>query len=94
MAIITPPSRHSSPQSEEAEYSDNHDHETDYVNDVVHTEISLLWRNASQTGIETRERAYRCFNNRCQTWKLSPQPQRPFSFGLVKVKPAVWFFTS
>ena len=22
-----------------------------------------------------------------QTWKLSPQPQRPFSFGLVKVKP-------
>jgi len=24
-----------------------------------------------------------------QTWKLSPQPQRPFSFGLVNVKPAV-----
>ena len=23
-----------------------------------------------------------------QTWKLSPQPQRPFSFGLLKVKPA------
>lgn len=24
-----------------------------------------------------------------QTWKLSPQPQRPFSFGLVKVNPEV-----
>ena len=29
-----------------------------------------------------------------QTWKLSPQPQRPFSFGLVKVKPADMSFTS
>ena len=29
-----------------------------------------------------------------QTWKLSPQPQRPFSFGLVKVKPADMAFTS
>jgi diamine N-acetyltransferase len=29
-----------------------------------------------------------------QTWKLSPQPQRPFSFGLVKVKPADIAFTS
>ena len=29
-----------------------------------------------------------------QTWKLSPQPQRPFSFGLVKVKPLVRFFCS
>ena len=28
------------------------------------------------------------------TWKLSPQPQRPFSFGLVKVKPADIAFTS
>ena len=28
------------------------------------------------------------------TWKLSPQPQRPFSFGLVKVKPADMAFTS
>ena len=31
---------------------------------------------------------------RCQTWKLSPQPQRPFSFGLVKVKPAESAFCS
>ena len=29
-----------------------------------------------------------------QTWKLSPQPQRPFSFGLVKVKPEVSALTS
>src|ERR1700733_10010154 len=29
-----------------------------------------------------------------QTWKLSPQPQRPFSFGLVNVKPAVSAFVS
>jgi glyoxylase-like metal-dependent hydrolase (beta-lactamase superfamily II) len=29
-----------------------------------------------------------------QTWKLSPQPQRPFSFGLVKAKPADMAFTS
>lgn len=29
-----------------------------------------------------------------QTWKLSPQPQRPFSFGLVKVKPEESAFTS
>ena len=29
-----------------------------------------------------------------QTWKLSPQPQRPFSFGLVKVKPEASAFTS
>jgi hypothetical protein len=29
-----------------------------------------------------------------QTWKLSPQPQRPFSFGLVKVKPADIAFCS
>jgi hypothetical protein len=29
-----------------------------------------------------------------QTWKLSPQPQRPFSFGLVKVKPDASDFTS
>jgi GNAT superfamily N-acetyltransferase len=29
-----------------------------------------------------------------QTWKLSPQPQRPFSFGLVKVKPVDMSFTS
>ncbi len=29
-----------------------------------------------------------------QMWKLSPQPQRPFSFGLVNVKPEVSAFTS
>ena len=31
---------------------------------------------------------------RRQTWKLSPQPQRPFSFGLVKVKLADMALTS
>ncbi len=31
---------------------------------------------------------------RYQTWKDSPQPQRPFSFGLTKVKPADIAFTS
>ena len=29
-----------------------------------------------------------------QTWKLSPQPQRPFSFGLAKVKPDASDFVS
>src|SRR5947209_2447163 len=29
-----------------------------------------------------------------QTWKLSPQPQRPFSFGLWNVKPLVRALTS
>ena len=29
----------------------------------------------------------------CQTWKDSPQPQRPFSFGLRKTKPD-WSFSS
>ncbi len=28
-----------------------------------------------------------------QTWKLSPQPQRPFSFGFLKTKP-VWNLSS
>ena len=29
-----------------------------------------------------------------QTWKLSPHPHRPFSFGLVNVNPEVSAFTS
>ncbi len=32
--------------------------------------------------------------SKLQTWKLSPQPQRPFSFGLTKTKPALIGFTS
>ena len=31
---------------------------------------------------------------RPQTWKLSPQPQRPFSFGLTKVNPEASAFVS
>ena len=34
------------------------------------------------------------YRSQIYTWKLSPQPQRPFSFGLVKVKPAESDFTS
>ena len=33
-------------------------------------------------------------NRVAQMWKLSPQPQRPFSFGLLKVKPLVSAFVS
>ena len=42
----------------------------------------------------TRHASHRTFAEAAQTWKLSPQPQRPFSFGLTKVNPADRSFTS
>src|SRR4051794_11667574 len=53
MAAIKPPSRHMSPQPEEAKHSNHNNHEANDIDDVAHTRISLFWRNASQTGSET-----------------------------------------
>ncbi len=53
------------------------------------------------TSITDRRRQARCglrhhldTSRVAQTWKLSPQPQRPFSFGFVKVNPAESAFRS
>jgi hypothetical protein len=81
-------------QAEETQYRNDDNHETDDVDDVVHKKSPCNGVMPVRQEWKPLSGVCRCFNNRCQTWKLSPQPQRPFSFGLVKVKPAVRFFTS
>ena len=55
------------------------------------------WKSSAKAGVPAKPRrafGAKRFCGECYTWKLSPQPQRPFSFGLVKVKPADIAFTS
>src|SRR4051794_38462024 len=85
------------PQSEKTQNRKNNNNQSDDVDNIVHPCLptNVVCRlNEGKTGFS----GFRCFKYRCccqyaQTWKLSPQPQRPFSFGLMKVNPDVRFFT-
>ena len=50
--------------------------------------------NPARTSNRPKYRKSRYSGGWHQTWKLSPQPQRPFSFGLVNVNPEVSAFVS